>query len=119
MNGLSAYKENSITTQSMGKIVVMLYEGAVKFIKQAIAAIDRNDFAEKGRCINRALAIIEELNLALDMETGGEVAQNLRSLYHFMISYLTQASIQKDTQKMQKVITLLTELNEGWKGISA
>lgn len=118
MSGIAAYKENSISTQSRGKIVVMLYDGAIKALRQAISAIDNNDFAAKGKHIMKAQAIISELDASLDMDAGGEIAKNLRSLYNFMWRHLNTASIKKDTQKIREVIKCLEDLNEGWKAIS-
>ncbi len=118
MNGLDTYKEVAITTQNKERVVVLLYEGAIKFLKLAIKALQDNDMATKGLYINKALAIVDELNRVLDMEIGGEIAMNLRQLYHFMIRQLNVANIQKDTQKIQQVINLLEELNQGWKEIA-
>lgn len=117
MNGLGAYKENTVVTQSPGGIVVKLYDGAIRFLKQAILRQQENDFAERGRLINSAVAIIEELNFSLNMEVGGEVTQNLRQLYQFMIRHLNQAHVQKDIQKIRDVVQLLEELNSAWKQI--
>lgn len=118
-NPYNAYKNNSITTQSPGRIVVLLYEGTIKFLKQSIDAIERKDYAEKGRLIGRALDIIGELNASLDMEVGGEIASNLRNLYVFMIQELTQASIKMDARKVRGVIGCLEELLAGWKQVAA
>lgn len=118
MNGISAYQENNVTTQSKGRLIVLLYEGAIKFCRQAITALDDQDFMGKGQAINKAIAILEELNYCLDMEAGGEVAANLRSLYTFMIRHLTQANLRRDVQRIEEVIRLLDELNAGWKAIT-
>ncbi len=118
MDRISAYKENSIVTQSPGNLVIMLYNGAVKFLEQAIVALDEKDHQRKADCINRACAIIEELNLNLDMEVGSEVALNLRRLYVFMLRHLNQAVPKSEPHMIRNVIRLLKELNEGWRAIS-
>ena len=118
MNGFNAYQEHAITTQSRGRLIVMLYDGAIRFLRQAIDELNRNDFAAKGRSIGRAQDILYELNTVLDMEKGGDIAQNLRSLYNFMMRHLTQANLKKDARMVQEVIALLEELNQGWKAIS-
>ena len=115
MNGFSTYQENAVMTQGRGRLVVMLYDGAIRFLRQAIQDIQRNDFASKGKHIAKAQDIIFELNTVLDMEKGGEIAQNLRSLYNFMQRHLSQANIKKDTNMIQEVISLLDELNQGWR----
>jgi len=118
MKGIETYQETSVTTQSKGKLVVMLYEGAIKFLKQAIKEIEAGSAEEKGKYISKALDILFELNAVLDMEAGGEVATNLRNLYLFMGRHLTEANTKQDTQKIEEVIKLLEELNKGWKAIT-
>lgn len=119
MNGLNAYRETAVTTQNKGRLIVILYDGAIKFLRQAIADIEAEDFEAKGRNIGKALDIIYELNTILDMDAGGEVAQNLRGLYNFMCSHLTEASVKCQPQMIREVISLLEELNQSWKAITA
>jgi flagellar protein FliS len=119
MNVLEAYKEASITTQNKGRLIVMLYDGAIKFLKQAIRDIEAKDFSAKGRSIQKAQDIILELNTVLDLEAGGEVANNLRSLYNFMSTHLSQANIKCDAQMVREVISILDELNQGWRAITS
>lgn len=119
MQGITAYQQNAVTTQPKGRIIVMLYEGAVKFLRQAADAINARDYVAKGRLINRAIDILLELNVSLDMEQGGEIAGNLRSLYDFMLQELAVANTRCDRRRIETVIGLLEELNEGWKAISA
>ncbi len=117
--GIQAYKTNAITTQSGGKLVVMLYEGAVRFLHQAIDALEKKDYVEKGRLINRAIDIVTELNTVLNMEAGGEVAQNLRKLYNFMLVHLVEANSKKDPDRIRQVIQILENLLQGWRQIAA
>ncbi len=119
MNGINAYKETAIGTQDSGKLIVMLYDGAIKFLKQSIAEMHSNNYEAKGRSISRAQDIINELNMVLDMEAGGEVAQNLRSLYNFMARNLSEANMKCDPQKCQDVIKLLEDLNQSWRAITS
>ena len=119
MNGLEAYKEASVTTQNKGRLIVMLYDGAIKFLKQAIRDIEAGDYGAKGQNIQKAQDIILELNTVLDLEVGGEVASNLRSLYNFMSTHLTQANIKCDAQMVREVILILDELNQGWRAITS
>ena len=118
MNPASVYKDCAIETQSRGKIVVMLYDGAINFLRHAIDEVESQNFESKGQYIGRAQDIINELNTVLDMEIGGEIAQNLRSLYLFMTKHLNEANIESSPQKIQEVIDLLEELNRGWKAIA-
>jgi flagellar protein FliS len=118
MNGTALYQETAITTQDKGRLVVMLYEGAIKFLNISILDIQSGNFEGKGNNISKARDIIFELNTVLDMETGGEIAQNLRGLYNFIGRHLTQASIECNIPMIQEVINILKELNEGWKSVA-
>jgi flagellar secretion chaperone FliS len=115
MSGIAAYRDNTITTQSKGRLIVMLYEGAIKFMKLAIKELEAGNYQTKGQYLNKARDIIAELNAVLDMEAGGEIAANLRKLYGFMNERLTQANIQRDPAMVQDVIKLMEELNQSWK----
>ena len=117
MNGVSAYQETSIATESKGRLVVMLCDGAIKFMRLAIKELEAKDYEAKGRYIDRAQDIINELNAVLDMESGGEIAANLRKLYVFMSKRLSEANVQRDPQLIREVISLMEELNKGWKAI--
>ena len=118
MNGIRAYQDTAVTTQSKGRLVVMLYDGAIKFLKLAINEIEAKNPEAKGKYINKAKDVINELNAVLDMDAGGEIATNLRKLYLFMNSRLSQANMKQDPQMVREVITLLEELNESWKAIA-
>jgi flagellar secretion chaperone FliS len=119
MNGLDQYRNNVVTTQTPGTLIVMLYEGAIRFLEQSLVALEARQPAEKGRCVVKAIDILEELNLSLDVESGGQIAENLRRLYGFMIRHLTQAHAQNDGAKIREVVELLRDLNEGWKAVTS
>jgi flagellar protein FliS len=119
MDEIAAYQANAVTTQSRGRLIVLLYEGAIRFLKQAIQHIEEGDWVAKGKCITKAMAIIDELDACLDMEAGGEIAQNLRSLYAFALRHLHEANLKRDPQRIRDVVACLEDLNEGWKAITA
>jgi flagellar protein FliS len=116
--GIAAYQETTVSTQSRGRLVVLLYDGAIKFLAQAKKALEAGDHVRKGEFINKALAIINELDSCLDMENGGDIALNLRRLYHFMLRHLGEANAERDPQRIQDVIDCLRDLNEGWQAIT-
>lgn len=118
MKGIAAYQDSAVTTQSKGRLIVLLYDGAIKFMKLAIKEIEAKNYEAKGRYISKAQDIINELNAVLDMEAGGEIAANLRKLYCFMNSRLSEANIKCDPQKIHEVIKLMEELNQSWKAIA-
>lgn len=119
MKGIGAYQDTAVTTQNRGRLIVLLYEGAIKFLKLAIGEIEAGNWEAKGRYLNRAIDIINELDTVLDMEAGGEIAQNLRKLYVFMVRHLGQANIKRDPKMIREVIALLTDLNDGWKTVTS
>jgi flagellar protein FliS len=118
MNGVDIYKEHTVGTQSKGRLIVMLYDGAIKFMRMAIKELEAGNYAEKGKYISKALDIINELNAVLDMDAGGEVATNLRNLYLFMARRLNEANIKKDPNMIRDVIKMMEELNQSWKVIT-
>jgi flagellar protein FliS len=118
MDGIEAYKENSVATQSSGRLVVLLYEGAIRFLKQAIKEMEERDYADKGKYIGKAIDVIDELNYCLDVEVGGETAMNLRKLYFFMTRHLNEAHLRQDPVRVREVIALLEDLNQAWKALT-
>ena len=108
------YRQNEIATSSQGKLIVMMYEGAVKFVNLAIEGIDKKDLSKKGMNINKAHDIINELSLALDLKKGGEVAQKLESLYQFILHQLTLANIKSDRKALESILNVLIPLLEAW-----
>ena len=118
MNGVSAYEDAGVTTQSKGRLIVLLYDGAIKFLKLAIKELEAGNYEAKGRYIGKAQDIINELNVVLDADAGGEIAANLRKLYLFMNNRLSQANVKREPQMIREVITLMEELNQGWKAIA-
>ena len=118
MKGIGAYQDNAVTTQSRGRLIVLLYEGAIKFLKLAINELEAKNYQAKGHYINKAQDIINELNAVLDMDAGGEIAANLRKLYLFMSKRLNEANTKRDPQMIRDVISLMEELNQSWKAIA-
>jgi flagellar protein FliS len=86
-------------------------------LRLAIREIENNNYEAKGRYINKAIDIINELNAVLDMDAGGEISSNLRKLYIFMTNHLSQANLKCDPQLVREVIKLMEELNQSWKAI--
>ena len=118
MNRAMAYQDTAVTTQGKGRLIVLLYDGAIKFMKLAIRELEAGNYEAKGQYISRALDIINELNAVLDTDAGGEIAVNLRKLYCFMSTRLSQANVKRDAGMIREVITLMEELNRGWKVIA-
>ena len=113
------YRYNEISTSSQGKLIVMMYEGAVKFVNLAIDGIDSKNLSKKGTYINKAHDIINELSLALDMKKGGEVAEKLEALYQFILHQLTLANIKSDRKALESILNVLTPLLQAWTELFA
>ena len=109
------YRKNEISTSSQGRLIIMMYEGAIKFSTMALQSIEKGDIASQGKYINKTHDIINELSLALDLKKGGEVALRLESLYQYMLSQLTLANIKSDRKALEDVIKILSPLAEAWE----
>ncbi len=114
MNGYNQYQNNHIQTASREQILLMLYDGAIRFSKQAKAALEEGDMAAKGRYIGKTIAIVSEFSNSLDHEIGGELASNLDALYNYMITELSKANVKNDTGPIDSVCTMLCELRATW-----
>ena len=113
-----AYMQTRITTTDQGQVVVMLYDGAIKFLTQAKTKITEKDYANKGILISRAMDIINELDSSLNMEKGGDLSQNLHNLYFFCNAKLLQANLKMDLGLIDHVINILTGLRNAFAEIS-
>jgi flagellar protein FliS len=98
----------------MEKILLMLYERAIKFLKRAIKACEDKSIAERGLNIGRACDIVMELNNTLDHKVGGEISSNLERLYTFITDQLTKANITGDPKYLHDALKILETLNEAW-----
>jgi len=116
-NPYSQYQKTQVTTASREKVLLMLYEGAIRFTKHAIAALKQKKIAEKGKYISKATAILSELMATLDFKAGGQLAVDLENLYVFMIDKLIEGNIKNDEECLTTVESLLMTLYSGWKDI--
>lgn len=106
----AAYDHVATTTTSKDRILILLYEGAVRFVQFAREGIQEKRMAAKGEYISKALAIVHELDHALDHKVGGEIAGNLASLYRYMARRLLDANIMDDEGALDEVERLLMVL---------
>ena len=116
--GSSAYKEIAINTASPAKLVVMLYEGAIRFLRLAEDDIRKKDFAKKSQSVDRAVAIIQHLQGTLDLDKGGKVAFDLDRLYTYISSRVFEGSAKLEIKAFEEAIQLLTTLLSGWEEIA-
>jgi flagellar protein FliS len=112
----NAYRENSIMTASPEQLVVMLYDGAGRFLRQAEGSMLDGSWLVASEKLSRAEAIIDELLATLDMDAG-EVADRLQSIYVFCKTRLIEARIERDSVRVDQVARLLGELREAWSQV--
>jgi flagellar protein FliS len=116
-NPHATYQAVQVTTTDRGRLLLMMYEGAIKFLKQAKAGLEDNDIAKFCRFLSKGQAIIAELMNTLDFEKGGTIARDLDRLYDFMLFYLTEANLYRDAQRIAKVISLIDTIYSAYKEI--
>ena len=118
-NPYDQYKQTQITTANQGKLIVMLYDGAIKFLTIALDNMSPKTYDVVNNNIIKAQDIITELLLSLNMDEGGEISQNLFNLYMYFKRQLLEANIRKDAEIINQIIKLLKELRDAWDQISA
>ena len=121
----NAYKETNIKTASQGRLVVLLYEEAVRQLTLASSLFSEDsnlpvqNIERFGKSILKSQEIITELQVSLDMEKGGEIAKNLMALYIFFNRQLTDANIKKDKAIVESILKMMSELCESWRQAAA
>ena len=114
--GLHAYRQTEVQASSPLELVVMLYDGALRFTAEARVAIERGDIAARRLAVDRALAIIIHLQSTLDLEQGGAIAADLHRLYDYVSRRLLDASMQNAVAPLDDARKVLQSLREGWQG---
>jgi flagellar secretion chaperone FliS len=113
-----AYTEASVMTATPERLVVMLYDGAIRFLTQAAAGVRAGRRDVTRAKLRSAQAIIDELNRSLDMRQG-EVAYNLRAVYTFCSRHMIESTLNADPAGYEKVAELLAGLRESWDAIAS
>jgi len=117
--GYSDYKLTQASTANQGELLLMLFDGAIRFTRRAIESIEVGDVPGKCESISRAFAIVAELHGTLDFEVSEEISGNLASLYVFVLESYTKANLQSDAKPLSGVLVVLETLREGWIGAVA
>ena len=117
-NPYQAYRRTQIETATKEQLLLMLYDGAIHYLKRAKIVMQEppseETLTQKTNLILKAQDIILELMAALDMENGGEIAQSLFKLYEYMNYRLNQANIRREIPAVEEVVTLLSDLRQTW-----
>lgn len=111
----AAYRKTQIETASPEALILMLYDGALRFIGQAEIAFEEKNLEQTSNLLLRIQAIFAELMTALDKDKGGEIAVNLERLYVFFLEKLGEANIKKDPAPMLEIKPLIQNLRNTWE----
>ena len=117
-NPWQSYRQVATKTATPGQLVLMLFDGALRFLDKALIGFDLDDPLDSNLAINnnilKAQEILRELNMSLNMEKGGEFANTMRRLYNYYDLQLSQSNLQKDPAGVQLVIRLLSVIRGAW-----
>lgn len=108
------YKKIAVNSASPLKLVIMLYDGAIRFMENGRDAVLKKDINRQNESLQRAQRIILELMSTLDMEAGSEIAENLMSLYSFSLQQLIQANIHDQTEPIDSAAKIFSDLRDSW-----
>ncbi len=112
--GVKDYQSMQILSAKPEKLILMLYDGAIRFIQQGIKAIEKNNIEVSHNNLVRSQDIMVELMASLNFEKGGELAANLFRIYEFMHYTLVQANVKKETEPLIRISDQLKRLRESW-----
>jgi flagellar protein FliS len=116
---VGAYQTVQATTADPGKLVLLLFDGAVRFLTRARLRLEAGDMTQFAQSIARAQAIIAELRSSLNHEQGGEVAENLERLYEFMQHHLSLGLISRSSRHVEQVLRPLQTIREAFEAVLA
>ena len=117
-NPWQSYRQVATKTATPGQLVLMLFDGALRFLDRAMVGFDLDDPLDSNLAINnnilKAQEIIRELNMSLNLDKGGEFAVTMRRLYNYYDLQLSQSNLRKDGEGVKLVIRLLTVIRDAW-----
>jgi len=118
LKATQAYLQTQVNTTTQGDLLIMLYDGAIKFLGQAKKKIEEKDYAQKGILITKAINVISELDESLNGQKGGELAQNLHKLYFYCNTRLLKANLEMNTALIDEVLRILSALRGAFDQIN-
>jgi flagellar protein FliS len=116
--GLAAYRSTQVQSRTPLELVVMLYDGALRFIGTARDAVERRDIPARREALDRAMAIVSELQSTLNMDAGGELAARLDGLYDYINDRLITAAMQNSVEPLDEARKILDTLRDAWSTIA-
>ncbi|MBR1776353.1 flagellar export chaperone FliS [bacterium] len=112
---IKQYQANNVNTATPEKLMILLFDGAIQFLQKAKTCINENNYQERSQNIEGARKIIRELMRTIDLENGNDVSKRLFRLYNRMAMNLIKANVQRSTEKVDEVITDLTNIRWGFQ----
>jgi len=118
VNPWKSYRQIATQTAPPGQLVLMLFDGALRSLDQALIGFNLTEIAERNAAIHnnvqRAIEIVRELNSSLDMEAGGQLAETLRNLYAYFENRLIESNLRKTRKGIDEVIPMIKDLRDAW-----
>lgn len=114
--GLRSYQQTRTKAASREDILIMLYEGAIRFLERSISEFEAGKLGDHKTYLSRGRAIVEEFQNTLDWENGGQITIQLNDLYTHILDGLTDANLKQDMAPIQNAIQILGTLLDGWRG---
>jgi flagellar protein FliS len=111
------YREVGCNTADKGKLLMMLFDGCLNFLSLTQEGFAEKDLQKSAKYMQKSQAIISEFLNTLDYKQGGELPKKLAGLYEFMLFYLTEANLEKSSDKVGKVIEMLSKIADGYREI--
>ncbi len=112
------YHKTQVSTADQVKLILMMYDGAIQFIHQAQMKLQTNDVVGKGQDVARAQRIVSELQSALNLKKGGQIAVSLDAIYVYVNNQLSMANLKNSPEHLDNAIAVMRELREGWQRMS-
>lgn len=114
-NPFDIYRKTDVMTAGRETLLLMMYAGAMRFLRQGIAALEGGDYPEMTRMIGKTQEIVNELRSTLNFEVGGEIARSLERLYAIVTQKLIQANLEKTATPLGEALGILENLNTAWE----
>ena len=115
----SSYQRTNVQTADQRQLIVMLYDGMIRFLRKSQQKIEQGDIEGAHNYLVRARQIVAELLSTLKPEKAGEIGQNLQRLYAYAFNRIAEANLYKDVAMIEEVIDIMNTLREGWASIKS
>lgn len=113
-NPYASYVNGKVNTASKGDLLIMIYDSAIRNIKEAQVQMKARNFPLKGQAVDVAFKAVSELMLSLNFEIGGEIARNLSNIYNFILRQITASNLSNDPQKLDVPLQILEDFRKTW-----